>query len=260
MNIQYITQAYSTSQTSWYGLVSKRWLNEQPLFLMQRSIYQQDPVGRCQRCRYPRKMIVYHILHSWTLICNQFSMRNALVREHRPRTRNASVIYVRPWAFMGELRVLRRLTGGRIWDWEMMLLGRLFWRLSVETSAHVTWKPVIGWCGWGRDTLQRKLAVTLPSWKVKAAVRFSGLAKTFDGAGGFKKNIKYIMMTAEGSELLTTHTKLKSTCENSKLCQDAVVFINMSGNKIMNKGRTNHWMKVIESFVLGTCARVIIVH
>lgn len=36
-----------------------------------------------------------------------------------------------------------RLTGGRICDWEMMLLGRLFCRLSVVISAQVTWKPVI---------------------------------------------------------------------------------------------------------------------
>lgn len=37
----------------------------------------------------------------------------------------------------------KRLTGGRIWDWEMMLLGKLFCRLSVVISAQVTWKPVI---------------------------------------------------------------------------------------------------------------------
>lgn len=73
-----------------------------------------------------------------------------------------------------------------------MLLGSPSCRLSVVTSAHVTWKPVIGWWGWGRDTLQRKWAVTLSPWKVKAAVRFTGLAKTFDGAGEKKQKMKSV--------------------------------------------------------------------
>lgn len=33
----------------------------------------------------------------------------------------------------------RRLTGGRIWDWEMRLLAWLVLRLSAVTSAQVTW-------------------------------------------------------------------------------------------------------------------------
>lgn len=71
-----------------------------------------------------------------------------------------------------------RLTGGRIWDWEMMLLGRLFCRLSVVISAQVTWKPVIRWWGATLETRHRKLPVMLDSLIEKEAVRFSGLART----------------------------------------------------------------------------------
>ena len=76
-----------------------------------------------------------------------------------------------------------RLTGGRIWDCEMMLLGRLFCRLSVVISAQVTWKPVIRWLGATRDTRHRKLPVMFPSLMEKEAVRFSGFAKTFGSPG-----------------------------------------------------------------------------
>lgn len=71
------------------------------------------------------------------------------------------------------------LTGGRIWDWEMMLLGRLFCRLSVVISAQVTWKPVIRWWGATLETRHRKLPVMFDSLVEKEAVRFSGFARTF---------------------------------------------------------------------------------
>lgn len=71
------------------------------------------------------------------------------------------------------------LTGGRICDWDTMLFGRLFSRFATVTSAHVTWKPVIGWGGWGREMCQRKCPVTFSPLAVKYAVRFSGLANTF---------------------------------------------------------------------------------
>lgn len=75
----------------------------------------------------------------------------------------------------------------------MMLLGRLFCRLSVVTSAHVTWKPVMRWCGCGRVTLQKKLPVMFPSWMEKAAVRFSGLARTL-GCPETEKYTSYTYM------------------------------------------------------------------
>lgn len=80
-----------------------------------------------------------------------------------------------------------RLTGGRIWDWEMMLLGKLFCRLWVVISAQVTWKPVIRWCGATLETRHRKLPVMFPSLMEKEAVRFSGLAKTFGSPGAVEK-------------------------------------------------------------------------
>lgn len=76
-----------------------------------------------------------------------------------------------------------RLTGGRIWDWEMMLLGRLFCRLSVVISAQVTWKPVIRWWGATLDTRHKKLPVMFPSLMEKEAVRFSGFARTLGSPG-----------------------------------------------------------------------------
>lgn len=81
-------------------------------------------------------------------------------------------------------------TGGRICDWEMMLLGRLFCRLSVVISAQVTWNPVIRWWAATLDTRHRKLPVMLPSVMEKEAVRFSGLAKTFGCDGAAQKGEK----------------------------------------------------------------------
>lgn len=69
----------------------------------------------------------------------------------------------------------------------MMLLGRLFCRLSVVISAQVTWKPVIRWWAATRDTRHRKLPVMFPSLMEKEAVRFSGLAKTFGCAGAARR-------------------------------------------------------------------------
>lgn len=60
----------------------------------------------------------------------------------------------------------------------MMLLGRLFWRLSVVISAQVTWKPVMRWWGATLETRHRKLPVMFDSLIEKEAVRFSGLART----------------------------------------------------------------------------------
>lgn len=69
----------------------------------------------------------------------------------------------------------------------MMLLGRLFCRLSVVISAQVTWKPVIRWWGATLDTRHRKLPVMFPSLMENDAVRFSGLAKTLGGAGAVRR-------------------------------------------------------------------------
>lgn len=69
----------------------------------------------------------------------------------------------------------------------MMLLGRLFCRLSVVISAQVTWKPVIRWWGATLDTRHRKLPVMFPSLMENEAVRFSGLAKTLGGAGAVRR-------------------------------------------------------------------------
>lgn len=94
------------------------------------------------------------------------------------------------WRDEGGSRRRRRRsgrTGGRICDWEMMLLGRLFCRLSVVISAQVTWKPVIRWWAATRDTRHRKLPVMFPSLMEKEAVRFSGLAKTFGCAGAAQR-------------------------------------------------------------------------
>lgn len=81
------------------------------------------------------------------------------------------------------IRASNWLTGGRIWDWEMMLFGRLFCRLAVVISAQVTWKPVIRWWGATRDTRHTKLPVMFPSLMENEAVRFSGLARTFGSTG-----------------------------------------------------------------------------
>lgn len=78
-------------------------------------------------------------------------------------------------------------TGGRICDWEMMLLGRLFCRLSVVISAQVTWNPVMRWWAAILDTRHRKLPVMFPSLMEKEAVRFSGLAKTFGCSGAVQR-------------------------------------------------------------------------
>lgn len=41
-------------------------------------------------------------------------------------------------AVMNAIEINKQLTAGSICDCEMMLLGKLFCRLSVVTSAHVT--------------------------------------------------------------------------------------------------------------------------
>ena len=60
----------------------------------------------------------------------------------------------------------------------MMLFGRLLGRLSVVTSAQVTWKPVAGRGKPAWFTLQEKCPVMLASCTMKEADRFSGLACT----------------------------------------------------------------------------------
>lgn len=69
-------------------------------------------------------------------------------------------------------------TEGRIWDCEMMLFGRLFCLLSVVTSAHVTWKPVMGWYRFALAIFQEKWPVMFASRTTNDAERFSGLAST----------------------------------------------------------------------------------
>ena len=62
----------------------------------------------------------------------------------------------------------------------MMLFGRLLGRLSVVTSAQVTWKPVAGRGKPAWFTLQEKCPVMLASRTTKEADRFSGLACTLE--------------------------------------------------------------------------------
>lgn len=64
-----------------------------------------------------------------------------------------------------------------------MLSGRLLGRLSVVTSAQVTWKPVLGGAGRAPAICQEKWPVTLASWMAKDAERFSGLASTLGRTG-----------------------------------------------------------------------------
>lgn len=79
------------------------------------------------------------------------------------------------------------LTAGNIWDWEIMLFGKLFWRLSVVTSAHVTWNPVIGWWRFTLESFHEKCPVMFPSSTLNEADRFSGLANTFETTCPVKK-------------------------------------------------------------------------
>lgn len=74
-------------------------------------------------------------------------------------------------------------TAGRIWDCEMMLLGKLFCLLSVVTSAQVTWKPVTGWSRLAWAVVQAKWPVTFPSWTAKEADRSWGVASTLGRTG-----------------------------------------------------------------------------
>lgn len=64
----------------------------------------------------------------------------------------------------------------------MMLLGRLFCLLSVVTSAHVTWKPVLGWWTLAGAIFHEKWPVTFPSSMAKDAERFCGWASTLETA------------------------------------------------------------------------------
>lgn len=91
-----------------------------------------------------------------------------------------------------EKEMNEQLTAGSICDCEMMLLGKLFCRLSVVTSAHVTWNPVMGWWRTVLDIFQEKWPVMLPSWTMKDADRFSGLANTLGRTGTINLESKKI--------------------------------------------------------------------
>lgn len=91
-----------------------------------------------------------------------------------------------------EKEMNEQLTAGSICDCEMMLLGKLFCRLSVVTSAHVTWNPVMGWWRTALDIFQEKCPVMLPSWTMKDADRFSGLANTLGRTGTINLESKKI--------------------------------------------------------------------
>lgn len=77
----------------------------------------------------------------------------------------------------------------------MMLLGKLFCLLSVVTSAQVTWNPVMGWWRFAFDIFQEKWPVMLPSWTMKEADRFSGLANTLGRICAVKRHGKKLSQT-----------------------------------------------------------------